>query len=211
MALFQKKPQVASSAPAYTIGNNKTVLIIGLGNPGDKYDQTRHNVGFIVLDDFAQKNEFEPWSKNKDIGCYVSINKLGQARVILCKPTMLMNNSGQAAKAIQKFYKLYNRDTLAVYDELAIPLGSLRTRVGGSDAGHNGVKSLVQHLGEGFGRLRIGIGSSRAIPQDSAKFVLAKFTKEEQVVLPLIIQEANAMLVEYIFGGELPHDTRTIL
>ena len=122
-----------------------------------------------------------------------------------------MNDSGQAAQAVQRFYRVYNQNTLAVYDELAIPFGQLRSRLGGSDAGHNGVKSLIEHIGDDFGRLRIGIGSEVSKKADAANFVLGKFTKEEQESLPLVIKEANAMITEYIFGGSLPHDTRSVL
>ena len=101
--------------------------------------------------------------------------------------------------------------SLAVYDELAIPFGQLRTRQGGSDAGHNGVKSLIQHLGEDFGRLRIGIGSERAKRVEDSDFVLSMFSKQEQAVLLKILQEANALITEYIFSGELAHDTRAVL
>ncbi len=210
MALFQKKPQVSDNMPLYTIGANKTVLIIGLGNPGKQYDDTRHNIGYEVLDHFAQKNDFPAWMVKKDLKCEQTISNLGQNRVILCKPTTFMNLSGEAAQAIQHFYRVYNPQTLAVYDELAIPFGQLRTRLGGTDAGHNGVKSLIAHLGEGFGRLRIGIDSEISAKADSADFVLGKFTKEEQTTVPKILREANALITEYIFGGQLPHDTRTI-
>jgi PTH1 family peptidyl-tRNA hydrolase len=136
---------------------------------------------------------------------------MGENRVILCKPAIFMNNSGKAAQAVQQFYRVYNQNTLAVYDELAIPFGSLRTRLGGSDAGHNGVKSLIQHLGDDFGRLRIGVGTDISQKADAAGFVLGKFTKQEQLGLPQISREANAVITEYIFSGELPHETRSVL
>jgi len=122
-----------------------------------------------------------------------------------------MNNSGQAAQAVQRFFRVYNQSTLAVYDELAIPFGSLRTRLGGSDAGHNGVKSLIQQLGDDFGRLRVGIGSETAKKAEAADFVLGKFDKSEQGLLPPIIREANAIITEHVFGGQLPHETRSII
>jgi PTH1 family peptidyl-tRNA hydrolase len=122
-----------------------------------------------------------------------------------------MNNSGEAAQAAQRFYRVYNQNTLAVYDELAIPFGSLRSRLGGSDAGHNGVKSLIQHIGDDFGRLRVGIGSEVSSKAAATDFVLGKFTKTEQGNLPQIIREANAMIIEYIFSGDLPADTRSVL
>lgn len=121
-----------------------------------------------------------------------------------------MNNSGEAAQAVQRFYRVYNQNTLAVYDELAIPFGSLRTRLGGSDAGHNGVKSLIQHIGDDFGRLRIGVGSKVSKQADAADFVLGKFNKQEQAMLSPILREANVMMTEYIFSGQLPHETRQV-
>lgn len=210
MALFQKKPQVVSSVPMYSIGAHKTILIIGLGNPEAKYDGTRHNVGFAAVDEFAKKNDFPDWLTKKDLKCHLAVHNLGENRVILCKPLTYMNNSGEAAQAVQRFYRVYNAQTLAVYDELAIPFGQLRTRLGGSDAGHNGVKSLSQHLGEDYGRLRIGIGNEVAGKADAADFVLGKFTKEEQKDLPLVLREAGALITEYIFSGELSHDTRSV-
>lgn len=211
MALFQKKPQVQSGAPLYTLGANKTILVIGLGNPGKEYAGTRHNIGFEVLDDFAAKNDFPGWLSKKDLKCELTSASLGENRVILCKPQTFMNNSGESGQAVQRFYRVYNQNTLAVYDELALPYGSLRSRLGGSDAGHNGVKSLIQHLGDDFGRLRVGIGSELSEKADASDFVLGKFTKVEQENLPSVIKEASAMITEYIFSGQLPHDTRTVI
>lgn len=211
MSLFQKKPLATSSVPLYTLGANKTVLIIGLGNPEKQYDGTRHNIGFAAVDHFAAYNEFPAWSAKKDLKCLFTAHALGENRVVLCKPTSFMNNSGEAAQAVQHFYKVYNSQTLVVYDELAIPFGQLRTRLGGSDAGHNGVKSLIQYVGDDFGRLRIGIGSEISKKADAAKFVLDKFSKNEQESIPLILKESSALITEYIFSGQLPHDTRTIL
>jgi peptidyl-tRNA hydrolase, PTH1 family len=211
MALFQKKPQVSSSAPLYTIGANRTLLVVGLGNPGKKYEGTRHNVGFAAVDHFAHVNDFPAWTEKKDLKCSITSTNLGGNRVILCKPTTFVNLSGESAQALQHFYRVYNPQTLAVYDELAIPFGQLRTRVGGSDAGHNGVKSLIQHIDEDFGRLRIGIGSESAKKVDPAEFVLKKFSKEEQGHLPQILREANALITEFVFGEDLAHQTRSVL
>jgi peptidyl-tRNA hydrolase, PTH1 family len=210
MALFQKKPQVQSSSPFYTLGANKTILVIGLGNPGKEYAGSRHNIGFEVLDEFAAKNGFPGWVSKKDLKCELAIANLGENRVVLCKPSTFMNNSGEAAQAVQGFYRVYNQNTLAVYDELAIPFGQLRTRVGGSDAGHNGVKSLIQHIGDDFGRLRIGVGSDIAKKADAADFVLGRFAKAEQTGLTMLSREAVAIITEFIFGGSLPHETRSI-
>lgn len=211
MGLFQKKPDVTSSALLYTLGANKNILIIGLGNTGKEYAGTRHNIGFAALDEFAKANNFPAWMDKKDLKCQLTVTNLGQARVVLIKPTTFMNNSGEAAQAVQHFYKIYNQNTLAVYDELAIPFGSLRTRVGGSDAGHNGVKSLIKHLGDDFGRLRIGIGSEISEKAAATNFVLGKFSKEEQAKLAPTLKEAGVIITEFVFGGQLPHETRRAL
>lgn len=211
MALFQKKPQVSSELPLYTIGAHKTLLIIGLGNPGKEFVGTRHNIGFAILDEFAAKNDFPGWLAKKDLKCELTVQNLGENRVVLCRPQTFMNKSGEAAQAVQHFYRVYNPQTLAVYDELAIQFGQLRTRVGGSDAGHNGVKSLIQHVGADFGRLRVGVGSQVAKKADAADYVLGKFTKEEQKYLPQITREANAIITEFIFGSQLPHETRDVI
>jgi PTH1 family peptidyl-tRNA hydrolase len=211
MALFQKKPLVGTSVPLYTIGSNKSVLIVGLGNPEKKFEGTRHNIGFAALDYFAKKNEFPDWVNKKDLKCELTMATLRDIRVILCKPTTYMNNSGEAAQAVQHFYKVYNQQTLAVYDELAIQFGQLRTRIGGSDAGHNGVKSLVQHIGDDFSRLRIGVGNETSEKADASDFVLSKFTRQEQGYLPLILREANSLINDFAFGGNLPHETRNVL
>lgn len=185
--------------------------MIGLGNPGKEYEGTRHNIGFAALEHFAEQNEFPAWSEKKDLRCRLTYHNLGENRVVLCQPVTFMNLSGEAAQAVQRFYRVYNQHTLAVYDELAIPFGQLRTRVGGSDAGHNGVKSLIQHLGEDFSRLRIGIGSQQAQKSDAADFVLKKFSKEEQGHLPNITREANSLMTEFIFSDKLAPETRSAI
>jgi PTH1 family peptidyl-tRNA hydrolase len=210
MALFQKKPDVSSSAPLYTIGSGRSFLIIGLGNPGKEHEATRHNIGFMAVDDFAKKNDFPAWMAKKDLKAQLTYKNLGDARVILLKPQTFMNNSGAAGQSAQRFYKIPNSATLAIYDELALGFGQLRARVGGSDAGHNGVKSLIHYLGEDFGRLRLGIANDKLPQKDSADFVLSKFSKEEQASLAAILNEASVMLTEYIFSGHLPHETRGI-
>ncbi len=211
MALLQRRPSTSTSAPLYTIGASKTALIIGLGNPEAKYSGTRHNIGFTLVDFFATSNDFPAWITKKDLKCDIAVNTLGDTRVILCKPSTFMNLSGEAAQAVQHFYRIYNPQTLAVYDEMDIPFGQLRTRLGGSSAGHNGVKSLIQHIGGDFSRLRVGIANEISDKVDSADFVLGKFKKEEQETLPLIYREASSLISEFIFGsGVIIPETRTV-
>lgn len=210
MALFQKKPQTLN-VPSYRIGTNKTILIVGLGNPGKKYDATRHNIGFTVVDNLANKLDFPDWAQKKDLKCLMSTKQEGDSRVILIKPTTFMNLSGQAVQAVVSFYKIPKGQVTAVYDEIDIPFGQIRSRVGGSSAGHNGVKSLIEHLGEDFGRVRIGIANKISEKADSADFVLGMFSKAEQAEVPSLLQEANSVLSEYIYSGDLPADTRSFI
>lgn len=211
MALFQRKPVTTSGTPAYTIGANTTYVVIGLGNPGRQYQRTRHNIGFEAVDYFAAHNDFPGWVKKKDLKAEITSANLGDSRVVLVKPTTFMNTSGQAVRAVQHFYKVDNRHTLAVYDELSIPIGQLRTRVGGADAGHNGVKSLITHLGADFGRLRLGVGTPTSAIADAATYVLGKFTHDEQLIIKQAVREASALITEYVYSGSLPHDTRSVV
>jgi len=212
MALFVKRPVMGDTAALYTTGTEKTLLVIGLGNVGKEYDGTRHNIGFAILDYFADKQGFPAWTISKDRGCAETSHTIGSCRVILCKPTTFMNNSGEALQSIQHFYKIANSSTLAVYDEVDIDFGQVRTRIGGGAAGHNGVKSLIQHNGEDFGRLRIGVGPKKPAQIDLADFVLSKFGKKELENLSSLFQETNSMLSEYCYGnGQLLEETRSFI
>jgi PTH1 family peptidyl-tRNA hydrolase len=123
-----------------------------------------------------------------------------------------MNLSGEAAQAVAHFYKIPAERVLAVYDEIDVEFGQIRLRIGGSSAGHNGVKSLIQHLGEGFGRVRIGVGPKEPEQMDSADFVLARFSKEQEAQLKNLTRETTAILSEYGFSsGQLPTETRSFL
>jgi PTH1 family peptidyl-tRNA hydrolase len=210
MALFQRR-QSTDIATLYTMSGSKTKLVVGLGNPGKKYDGTRHNAGFMALDYFVTSNEFPGWSAKKDLNCELSMHTVAGVRVIAVKPSTFMNLSGEAVQAVQRFYKVSNADTIVVYDELDLPFGQIRTRRGGSDAGHNGVKSLIQHLGEDFGRIRVGISNDISAMADSADFVLGRFTEVEQSKLDAMRKEVNALLNESILGGEIPAETRSYL
>lgn len=210
MALFQKNPFTRNERQAlYTLGQEKTVLIVGLGNPGKEYDGSRHNIGSACVDAYAESQEFPGWTSKKDLKSLISIKTLGGTRVILAKPTTFMNLSGEAVQAIANFYKISISDIVVVHDELDIPFGQIRLRTGGSAAGHNGLKSLLQHLDEGFGRVRIGIHAETKVA--GADFVLAKFPKEEQEHLKPLIKEVASALTEYVFSGSLPTETRSIL
>lgn len=211
MALFQKRPQVTNPVQFTTVGLNKTLLLVGLGNPGDEYAATRHNVGFMALDEFARKNNFDPWMNKKDMKCELTQQTLGDTRVILIKPQTFMNLSGEAVHAVQHFYKLNNSQTIVVHDELDVNFGQIRMRAGGSPAGNNGIKSVSQHIGQDYGRVRIGIGPKKPERMDTADFVLQDFSKVEQEKLPALLREVSAILSEYSYGSPFNPETRSFL
>ncbi len=212
MALFQKNPFSSHEHQSFfTVGLHKTVLIVGLGNPGKEYDQTRHSIGFECLDAFASAHEYDDWIAKKDLRCLITSKLLGENRVILCKPTTYMNLSGEAVQKTIHFYKIQPDHIVVVHDELDIPFGQIRMRRDGSDAGHNGIKSLIQHIGPDFGRVRVGIDGSKPEQMDSADYVLAPFSKPEQEQLPNLTAETTSILTEYVYRGELIPETRNFI
>ena len=210
MGLFQRNPYQSNEQHAlYSLGQERTVLIVGLGNPGNKYDGTRHNIGFACVEAFAAAHEFPTWTEKKDLKCLIAAKTLGDSRVILAKPTTYMNHSGEAVRAVASFYKIPEGQVIIVYDELDIPFGQIRTRVGGSSAGHNGLNSIEQHFGKNTGRVRIGIQAKTKL--DPADFVLAKFSLDEQGQLDPLTREVTSILTEYIYKSDLAPDTRSFL
>lgn len=209
MALFQKRSDFSSNLPLYSTGMTKTLIIVGLGNIGKSYDGTRHNIGFAAVDALAISQGFDPWIEKKDLKCHITSQTIGAHRIILCKPTTFMNASGEAVQALAHFYKVPTEQIVAVHDELDIPFGQIRTRIGGSSAGHNGIKSLSQHLGEGYGRVRIGVQAET--PMATADFVLAKFSTDEQGHMSALVKETTAILTEYIHAGNLLAETRNFI
>jgi PTH1 family peptidyl-tRNA hydrolase len=212
MSLFQRKPQTSNPLSYTTIGLNKSLLLVGLGNPGKQYDGTRHNIGFECLDAFVDKTpDMGGWVDKKDLKCLMSSGQMGETRVIAIKPTTFMNLSGEAVQAVSHFYKIHPDHIIVLHDELDIDFGQIRIRKGGSAAGHNGIKSMSQHMGEEYGRVRIGIGPKSPPQIDSADFVLQKFSAEEQGHLTALTRETTAILSELVFGAELPNETRSFI
>jgi PTH1 family peptidyl-tRNA hydrolase len=212
MSWLTQRPQTSDPTNYYTIGQNRTILLVGLGNPGKDYDLTRHNIGFYCLDEFVSKTtEMEAWIAKKDLKCSVSTGRIGENRVIAIKPTTFMNLSGEAVQAAVHFYKISLDNIVVIQDELDIDFGQIRMRAAGSAAGHNGIKSVTQHIGEAYGRIRIGIGPKTPARIKSEDFVLQKFSAEQQEQLPNLSREVNAILTEYLFGTELPRETRSFL
>ena len=156
-------------------------LIVGLGNVGTKYTFTRHNVGFMLADSIAINNGLN-FRENSRLKCFVANLRNGIDDYLIIKPTTFMNLSGEAVRAVVDYYKIPIEDVLIVYDDLSLELGKIRFRANGSDGGHNGIKSIIQHLGtKDIARLKIGIGPQPSIP--SEVFVLQNFSKEELEIL----------------------------
>lgn len=196
----------------YTIGMNKKVLLAGLGNPGAEHARQRHNAGFMALDEFvATTDEMSDWVEKKDWRCHLSQGHIAGLGVYAIKPMTYMNDSGEAVRAAADFYHIPPSQTLVVYDELDINFGQIRLRQGGSDAGHRGIQSITQHIGEDYGRVRIGVGPKQPAQIPSEKFVLQDFSETEQAHLPDMRKEVTAIIHEYLASGELPHDTRSFI
>lgn len=211
MALFQKRPEVGHGITFTTYGMSKSLLIVGLGNVGPEYAGTRHNIGFDCVDEFARKNGFTPWINKTDLKCQVSSATIGDTKAYLCKPTTFMNLSGEAVQAVAHFYKVQPDRIIVIHDEIDINFGQIRLRVGGSSAGHNGIKSVTKHIGENYGRIRIGIGPKSPEQIDSADFVLQKFSAKEAANLPKLKREVSAILSELSYGSPLNPETRNFL
>lgn len=165
-------------------------LIAGLGNIGDKYVFTRHNAGFMLADSIALNNNLN-FRENARLKCLMTNLRTGLEDYLIIKPTTFMNLSGEAVRAVMDYYKIPVEDVLIVYDDLSLELGKIRFRPNGSDGGHNGIKSVIQHLGtKDIARLKIGIGPQPNLP--SEVFVLQNFSKEELESLKGVLSTAKA-------------------
>ena len=164
-------------------------LIVGLGNPGDKYENTRHNVGFLTVDELAERARV-PVQRLKHRALTNTV-ELGDARVLLMKPVTYMNLSGEAVGEAARFYKIPADHVLVISDDVSLPIGKLRIRKGGSAGGHNGLKSIIQHLGtDQFPRVRVGVGQKPHPDYDLADWVLGKFQGEDKKVMDEAVKRA---------------------
>lgn len=163
-------------------------LVVGLGNPGRKYNKTRHNIGFMVLDNIAKRLELGPWKEKYGglfIDCYVGFDK-----VIFLKPQNYINLSGDVMIEYVKFFGIKLDDIVIVNDDLDLPLGMLKLKQKGSSGGHNGLKNIENQLGTNeYKRVKIGISNDKTM--DTKDYVLSKFTKEELKILSVAIEKAS--------------------
>lgn len=176
-------------------------IIVGLGNIGEKYAKTRHNVGFMVIDKLCDKLKGEWKEEKRFIALVANCTQDGERngeKLLLVKPLTMMNLSGQAVSKILNFYKESPENLTVIYDDLDLPLGTVRTRDKGSAGTHNGMKSIIQELGtEEFKRIRLGTESrSLTSPgqQDTTSYVLSAFTKEEEPIIKKVVEEVITTL-----------------
>ncbi len=173
-------------------------LIIGLGNPGDKYSLTRHNTGFRALDVLAGQRD---WQNAKRFKSLILDATIAGKRVLLAKPQTFMNRSGEAARLLRDFYKIANHDILLVYDDLDLLLSETRWRRSGGSGGHNGLASVLEALGtDQISRLKIGIAEKTAGKQDvpAEDYVLKPFSKDGENKLKSVLTEAKAIITDWI-------------
>lgn len=168
-------------------------LIVGLGNIGAHFDGTRHNVGFATLDTLATN-----WQEKPKFKAFLAETTVSGVKTLLLKPKTYYNQSGEAIQAVKTFYKLQNSDILVVHDELALPFGTVRTRLQGSDAGNNGIKSAIAHIGSDFARVRVGVANDLTEKTDAADFVLGHFTHNERQQLPAILEEVRSFVADFV-------------
>lgn len=170
-------------------------LIAGLGNPDTKYQNTRHNLGFLVVDYFAY-DEGLSWQKSLDWICHFAKSK----EFVVIKPTTFMNKSGEAVREVASFFKIEPEAILIVHDDLDLPFGKLRLSFDGMSAGHKGVESTVESLGsDDFARLRVGIDHPEVI--DPEKYVLEEFNDEEKKRLPKVLSNSCEAIRSFIKDG----------
>ena len=169
-------------------------VVIGLGNPGKKYEKTRHNIGFIAVDNLRKK--FNISDEREKFQALVSEKNIDGEKVIFLKPQTFMNLSGNSVIEIVNFYKLDpKKDIIVIYDDMDLSFGDIRIREKGSSGGHNGIKSIISHIGEEFIRIKCGIGAKE---KDAVEHVLGEFNQTEQKDLDEILEIIDNCVIEML-------------
>lgn len=179
------------------VTNHKATLLIGLGNPGEKYLNTKHNIGFSFIDSFAKQidsklneSKFDSLLNNKVIDNH---------KIIIMKPQTFMNDSGVAVKKVKNFYKITTDKIIVIYDDLDLEIGQIKIKKGGGSGGHNGINSIIKEIGtKEFIRIRIGIGKPKEKSMTN-KYVLSKFTKDDQKIVNNINTLAKEIIYSIVF------------
>jgi PTH1 family peptidyl-tRNA hydrolase len=176
-------------------------VLVGLGNPGEKYALNRHNIGFMAVDSFAAAYHFSPFKMK--FSAAISEGTIGNYKVLLCKPLTYMNLSGQSIGDLIRFYKIPPAHVYVVHDDLDLEPGQIKMKIGGGNGGHNGLKSLDQHIGKEYWRVRLGIGHpGHSLYKDGvADYVLSNFSKQDEGWLISILR-AITEEGETLFAGD---------
>ena len=176
-------------------------LIVGLGNPGLQYESTRHNVGFMTVDLLMKQNEGD-FNKHKFEAVFGECD-IGKNRVLLVKPQTYVNNSGRAVQQISAFYKIPKDKIIIIYDDISLDVGKIRMRRNGSHGGHNGMKDIIELMGDNnIARIKIGVGQKPHPDYDLADWVLSKFTKEDLEKLKPVLESVPGA-VKLLLRGDL--------
>jgi len=165
-------------------------LVVGLGNPGREYRETRHNIGFMVADELARRYQAEFAPAPSQVPDVLMVKRFGADPLLVAKPLTYMNRSGEAVAALARYYDVATPDILVIVDEVALPFGRIRARAGGSAGGHNGLKSIIDRLGTTeFARLRLGVGRGDT-RRNLADYVLSRFEADERAALESFLTRA---------------------
>lgn len=175
-------------------------IVVGLGNPGSKYEKTRHNLGFQIVDAFTHKCHFSPWDDSIKFKSVIAFSQEFKDKILLVKPQTFMNDTGEAVSRVVNFYKISLENLLVVHDDFDLPLKEIRWRLESKGKStHNGIRSIVKSLkNPAFLRLRVGINSQAWLPKD--EFVLQKFSKDEEKTVYKVISKACDKINEFIKG-----------
>lgn len=187
------------------------ILIVGLGNPGKKYEKTRHNIGFRVVDELHSSSRFaivrlienfSGWKYEKKCQAEISQGKIDNQKMILAKPQVFMNNSGKSVKSLIDFYKITSPGLVVIHDDIDLPSGKIRISKGRGAAGHKGVESIIRAIdSKNFIRFRVGIQPETKKPKNTETFVLQKFTKEEEKIIKEVVKRTCQMIKFAIIEG----------
>lgn len=174
-------------------------LVVGLGNPGEEYARTRHNIGFMAADEIHSRHNFTPY-KSKFEGLLAE-GTIDSEKVLLLKPQTFMNLSGNSVGKVANFYKIPPKNIIVIHDDKDLALGKLKAKIGGSAGGHNGLKNIDSQIGLEYNRIRIGVGSPKEHNTDTVNFVLSRFAKAEMDILQERLDFISTTINELINKG----------
>lgn len=208
MSLFQTQDKQQNH---FMRADRTPFLVVGLGNPGKEYEQTRHNAGFMAVEQALQDWNLDKPKLAPKFKAKLSQGRVGDEDVFIMEPLTFMNASGQSIRAVMDYYKIPDNHLLVVSDDIDLPFGSLRSRQNGASGGHHGLDSVKQHQTVDFARVRIGVSNELRTHENAPQFVLSPFSKEEADHLPIVLQEAVRMIETFIYGAFTEETVKTKL